>query len=75
MTFDKMNDLILGTFQLKQAKKYVTEHFSDDGSFSIKVAKQRDDLFRAQIQSRPINSVLYDVWVQYNQKEIFDRYC
>ena len=60
---------------LKQAKKYATEHLSDDGSFDIKVAKQRDDLVRAQIQSQHKNSILYDVWIQYDQKEILGWYC
>lgn len=75
LTFNELNDLTLGTFQLKQAKKYAIEHLSNDGSFDIKVAKQRNDLIRAQIQSRHKNSILYDVWVQYDQKEILGWYC
>ncbi|CAF4651087.1 unnamed protein product [Rotaria sp. Silwood2] len=75
MTFNELNDLTLGTFQLKQAKRYAIEHLSNDGSFDIKVAKQRDDLVRAQIQSRHKNSILYDVWIQYDQKEILGWYC
>ncbi|CAF2672623.1 unnamed protein product [Rotaria sp. Silwood2] len=75
MTFNELNDLTLGTFQLKQAKKYAVEHLSNDGSFNIKVAKQRDDLIRAQIQSRHKNAILYDIWVQYDQKEILGWYC
>ena len=75
MTFSELNELTLSTFQLKQAKKYAIEHLSDDGSFDIKVAKQRDDLLRAQIQSRHKISILYDVWIQYDQKQILGWYC
>ncbi|CAF4633414.1 unnamed protein product [Rotaria magnacalcarata] len=75
MTFNELNDLTLGTFQLKQAKKYAVEHLSNNGSFNIKIAKQRDDLIRAQILSRHKSAILYDVWVQYNKNEILGWYC
>ncbi|CAF3659116.1 unnamed protein product [Rotaria socialis] len=75
MTFNELNDLTLGTFQLKQAKKYAVEHLSNNGSFNIKIAKQRDDLIRAQILSRHKSATLYDVWVQYNKNEILGWYC
>ena len=75
MTLNELNEFILCTFQLKPAKKYAIEHLSDDGSFDIKVAKKRDDLLRAQIQSRYKNSILYDVWIQYDQKQILGWYC
>jgi hypothetical protein len=50
------------------------EHLSSDDSFNIKVTKQGDDLLRVQIQSPHKNAVLYDVWVQYNEKEILGWY-
>ena len=41
----------------------------------VKVANERRDLIRAQIQSRHKNVIRYDVYVQYNNKNISGWYC
>jgi hypothetical protein len=41
MTFDELQELTLGTYQLKQAHSYCTEHLSEDGEFVVKVTNQK----------------------------------
>ena len=63
MNFNELQELTLGIYQLKQARSYTTEHFFSNGSFMVKVANERRDLIRAQIQSRYKNVIKYDVYV------------
>ncbi|CAF1585446.1 unnamed protein product [Didymodactylos carnosus] len=75
LTFKQLNDLTLGTYQLKQAKSYTVEHLAADGKYVVKVGKHRPDLIKAKIQSRHRNSVSYDVWIRYSSQEILGWYC
>ncbi|CAF2624748.1 unnamed protein product [Rotaria sp. Silwood2] len=75
MNFNKLQELTLGIYQLKQARSYTTEHVSSNGAFMVKVANERPDLIRAQVQSRHKNSTNYDVYVQYNKTNISGWYC
>ncbi len=75
MNFDELQELTLRTYQLKQARSYSTEHLSEDGAFVVKVTNQRQDLLRAQIQSRHRNAVKYDLYIQYNTRNITGWYC
>ena len=49
MTFNDLQELTLGTYQLKQARSYTIEHISSKGSFRVKVANEHHDLLRAEI--------------------------
>ena len=75
MSYDELQELTLGTYQLKQARSYTTEHLSEDGAYLVKVTNQRQDLLRAQIQSRHRNAVKYNLYIQYNTKMITGWYC
>ena len=75
MSFDELQELTLGTYQLKQARSYTTEHLSNDGAFLVKVTNQRQDILRAQIQSRHRNNVKYDLYIHYNTTRITGWYC
>ena len=50
MNFNELQELTLGIYQLKQARSYTTKHISSNGSFMVKVANERRDLIRAQVQ-------------------------
>ena len=75
MNFNQLQQLTLGIYQLKQARSYKTEHISSNGSFMVKVPNECRDLIRAQIQSSHKNAIRYDVYVQYNNKNISGWYC
>ncbi|CAF1173234.1 unnamed protein product [Didymodactylos carnosus] len=75
MDFDELQVLTLGTYQLKQARSYITEHLSEDGAFLVKVANKKQDLLRARIQSRHRNAVKYELYIQYNNRQITGWYC
>ena len=75
MNFNKLQELTLGIYQLKQARSYTIEHVSPNGVFMVKVGNERPDLIRAQIQSRHKNLTSYDVYVQYNKNNILGWYC
>ena len=75
LNLEQINEIILGWFQLKQAKKYAMEHLSKDGSFTVQVAKQRENSLRAQLQSRHRAAVTYNRYIQYSKKEVGGWYC
>ena len=64
VTLNQLNEITLEWFQVKQAKRYTTEHLSANGLFTVKLAKQRANIVRAQIQSRHRNTVLYNLYIQ-----------
>ena len=70
LTLDQLNEIILGWFQLKQAKRYTMEHLSANGSFTIQLAKQRPNVVRARVQSRHRDVVLYNLYIQYTRTKI-----
>ena len=75
INFNELQELALGLYQLKQARSYTTEHISSNGSFMVKVVNERRDLIRAQIQSSHKNVIRYDIYEQYNNKNISGWYC
>ncbi|CAF2050509.1 unnamed protein product [Rotaria magnacalcarata] len=75
MTFNELQDLTLGIYQLKQARSYIAEHISSHGSFIVKVTSERRDLLRVEIQSRHKKNTKYDVYVQYDNRSISGWYC
>ncbi|CAF3381748.1 unnamed protein product [Rotaria socialis] len=75
MNFNELQELTLGVYQLKQARAYIAEHMSTDGAYSVKITNQRSDLLRAQVQSRHKANVKYDVYIQYDSKNITGWYC
>ncbi|CAF4655771.1 unnamed protein product [Rotaria sp. Silwood2] len=75
LSLEQLNDITLGWFQLKQAKRYTMEHLSKDGSFTVQIAKQRTDILRARIQSRHRAAVTYNLYIQYSTAKIEGWYC
>ena len=51
------------------------EHLSKDGSFTAQAAKQRENILRAQLQSRHRATVIYNLYSQYSKKEVEGWYC
>jgi hypothetical protein len=60
LTLDQLNEITVGWFHLKQAKRYAMEHLSDNESFTV----QRANIGRVRIQSRHRNAVLYNLYIQ-----------
>ncbi|CAF4809681.1 unnamed protein product [Rotaria magnacalcarata] len=70
LSLDKLNDITLGCFQIKQAKRYTMEHLSKNGSFFVQLAKQKKNILKAQLQSRHRSGVLYNLYIQYSNNKI-----
>ena len=70
LSLEQLNDVTLGHFQLKQAKKYKMEHLLKDGSFTFLLTKQSIDIIRTQIQSRHRENVIYNLYIQYTSTSI-----
>ncbi|XP_051159163.1 uncharacterized protein LOC127280299 [Leptopilina boulardi] len=66
LTLDELTLLMLGVYQIKQARSYTDEHLSDDGLYSLFIHRQERSIIRVQIQSRHTSSKLYNLWIQYN---------
>lgn len=75
LTQSQLQDLLLGVFQLKQAKSYANEHINDDGAYEILVSTEISGLLRAKIQSRHSNRKKYNAIVQYNNRTILAWCC
>ena len=74
MSFDELQKLTLETYQLKQALSYCTEHLSEYGQFVVRATNQRQDLLQPQIQSRNRNTAKFDLYMQYNTKNVTGWY-
>ena len=74
-SLDDLMDLTLGVYQLKQANSYTIEHLDFDSSYHVKVVVHEKSMFRAQIQLRHANAVLYHVWINYNTDTVLGWYC
>lgn len=66
LTLEELRTLTIGIYQIKQAKSYTEEHFSDSGLYYLLVHKERNDIIRVQLQSRHRSSKIYNAWIQYN---------
>ena len=75
LTLKQLNSITLEIYQMKQARCYTIDHIRQDGTYIVKVAKQRANLLRAQIQSRHRNAVSYNIFIQYNNTSILAWYC
>ena len=75
LTLDQLNEITLGWFQLKQAKRYAMEHLSANGSFTAQFSKQQLNVVRARIQPRHRYAVLYNLYIQYSRTKIEGWYC
>ncbi|PJE78185.1 hypothetical protein CI610_02881 [invertebrate metagenome] len=71
VTFPKLSEdyletLACGTYQLKLANGYITEHLSDDGDYEVMVYQHSDDLLRCQLRSRHRSQTKYNIWILYH---------
>ena len=66
MSLDELLLLFFGTYQIKQARAYVEEHFDMDSDFIVEVDNSIDDIVRCSIHSRHPNAHKYKAWIQYS---------
>lgn len=68
-----------GTYQVKQASGYISEHLTAGGDFEIWVYQHSDNLIRGQIRSRHKSQLKYNVWISFDntdtQDPVKDYYC
>ncbi|XP_061186276.1 uncharacterized protein LOC133194310 [Saccostrea echinata] len=74
LTEDEIRELAIGVYQLKTAKSYSSEHFTDDGSFEVLVSNEIPNIISARIQSRHVSSKKYSLSVKYDTS-ILSWYC
>ena len=66
VSLDELRLLFFGTYQIKQARTYVEEHFDTDSDFIVEIDNSIDDIVRCSIQSRHSNENRYKAWIQYS---------
>jgi len=64
-----------GIYQLEQARHYVDQHMDEEGGLAFYVHKSANDLIRARLQSRHIQSTKYFVWIKFENDQISGWYC
>ncbi|XP_056019713.1 uncharacterized protein LOC125672361 [Ostrea edulis] len=72
---EEIRDLTIGVYQLKTAKSYSAEHFTEQGLFEVLVSDGISNIISAKIQSRQISAKKYALWVKYNDVTISAWYC
>ena len=72
--FSIINDIVVGSYQVKQAISYIQEHltlspiYDDKLEFIVELSSLNDDLVRARFSSRHSNNKNYIAVIQYDSK-------
>ncbi|XP_062613814.1 uncharacterized protein LOC134275560 [Saccostrea cucullata] len=74
LSMDKLREITLGIYQLKEAKNYVIDNFSED-QYEVYVCNPIENLLRVKLKSRHSGSVRHTVFIHYNLDEIIGWYC
>ena len=75
LSMDKLREITLGIYQLKEAKNYVSDNFTDN-QYEVYVCNPIDHLLRVKLKSRHSSSVRHTVFIHYTQDgEIVGWYC
>ncbi|XP_071181323.1 uncharacterized protein [Mytilus edulis] len=73
---EKLRQITMGIYQLKQSPLYVREHIGEDSVYQLYVCKIKENLIKIKLQSRFSNSATHNVFVQYTlDGEISGWYC
>lgn len=71
--------LTQGTYQIRNAKGYIKEHFQDNGDFKLQLHQELSNMIRVKVQSRYQRGHRHDVWIEYvpeaNDMKIQRYYC
>jgi hypothetical protein len=82
-----INNITMGSYQLRQAKSYINDNFNDTGRYNIELFNDKTNLLdvntyllRTRIQSRHVNSTKYNSYIAYsttnnNYTDIKSWYC
>ncbi|PJE78136.1 hypothetical protein CI610_02933 [invertebrate metagenome] len=73
-----LETLACGTYQVKLAPGYISEHLTADGDYEVMAYQHSSDLIRCQIRSRHQSQTKYNIWIQYSvteQPPIQNYYC
>lgn len=74
MSEDQVRALTFGVYQVKQAKRYISEHMRE-GELEIQVHQDSPGLLRCRIQSMHMNATKYFTWVEYTPERVTRWYC
>lgn len=67
LTMDDLKLITLGSYQLKMAEKYISQHMRNESEFVIYVHRENEEIIRSQIQSRFSNSKIHNAWIKYDK--------
>lgn len=75
LSIEKLREITFGIYQLKEAKNYVLDNFTED-QFEVFVCNSVENLFRIKLRSRRSNSVRHTVFIHFTlDGEIRGWYC
>ncbi|KAJ8314676.1 hypothetical protein KUTeg_006826, partial [Tegillarca granosa] len=77
LTMDKLRDITMGIYQIKQSIHYSREHLKEDGSYELMVCKECPSLLRVKIQSRHSKNTIHTLWIRYDvdEQDVSGWYC
>ncbi|KAH9512011.1 hypothetical protein DERF_010427 [Dermatophagoides farinae] len=68
MSIKELKIFFTGSYQLSQAISYLAEMLKEDGTLSLKFAKESNDILQWEVQSRHINRKKYKCYIKYLPK-------
>ena len=77
LDLEYLETVACGTYQIKQAPGYISEHLTDEGDYEMWAYRHSKDIIRVQIRSRHKSQTKYNVWIQFEDSDdpIKDYYC
>jgi len=83
LSWDELEDLFLGFYQLKQGRRYIRQHLNPTGDFEIQVFKHPEEgegIISAKLQSRFRSNIKHLLFSQYDKnlsglQSILGVYC
>lgn len=71
----QIEELTIGTFQVKQAYSYTNEHIDENGQYQVFISTKEDGLLFASIQSKHSNRKQYYALIKYTYNTIQEWCC
>ena len=68
LTMADLIDITLGSYQLKMAKSYITEHLNNKTVFEVCIDEEEPHLIRLKVQSRHVSRKAYNVYIEYQSR-------
>lgn len=65
LTYSYLEELTIGTFQLKNVESYTFQHTNEDGDYQCEYFLVDEKYLRVKLESRHLSRTVYNVWINF----------